>query len=243
MSQIVKQDHAISLDLMHALLSLLEKEWEEATTDSVQAKLASIATFSLMAFCGSLFRGPEVFLVFVCSGYLRSHGRKYQTVLLPNGLFTGVFSLSISHNYLGVLNMSRLTRYLEEILFPDYTMPGGVLPVLYGDAIFMNVNYSTILAKYDYVGNVKVDYVIKRLNHRMSGIWQSIELMYGAFFNLFSLFESKRHLKTFCDETSAYCLGVIGFFIFNCYACLNESACSSIFDSFAPTIQEYLPFG
>jgi hypothetical protein len=65
-------------------------------------------------------------LFFVCSGYLRSHGLKYQTVLLPNGLFTGVFGLSISHNDLGVLNMSRLTRYLEDILFPDYAMPGGL---------------------------------------------------------------------------------------------------------------------
>ncbi len=180
-------------------------------------------------------------LFFVCSGYLRSHGLKYQTVLLPNGLFTGVFGSSISHNDLGVLNMSRLTRYLEDILFPDYAMPGGLLPALYGDAIFMNVNYSTILAKYDFIGNVEVDYLIKRLNHRMSGIRQSIELMYGAFFNLFSLFESKRHFKIFRDATSAYRLGVIGFFILNCYTCLNGSACNSIFDSFAPTIQEYLP--
>ncbi len=105
----------------------------------------------------------------------------------------------------------------------------------------MNVNYSTILAKYDFIGNVEVDYLIKRLNHRMSGIRQSIELMYGAFFNLFSLFESKRHFKIFRDATSAYRLGVIGFFILNCYTCLNGSACNSIFDSFAPTIQEYLP--
>jgi hypothetical protein len=47
--------------------------------------------------------------------------------------------------------------------------------------------------------------------------------------------------KFFCDETSAYRLGVIGFFILNCYTCLNGLACNSIFDSFAPTIQEYLP--
>jgi len=118
-------------------------------------------------------------------------------VLLPNGLFTGVFGLSISHNDLGVLNMSRLTCYLEDILFPDYAMPGGLLPALYGDAIFMNVNYSTILAKYDYIGNVEVDYLIKRLNHHMSGIQQSIELMYGAFSTCFLYLNQNNTSKFF----------------------------------------------
>ena len=107
----------------------------------------------------------------------------------------------------------------------------------------MNVNYSTILAKYDYVDNDEVDYLIKRLNHHMSGIRQLIEMMYGAFFNLFSLFASKRDFKFFRGATSAYRLGVIGFFILKCYTGLNGSVCNSIFDSFAPTIQEYLPFG
>ena len=156
-------------------------------------------------------------------------------------MVAGVFGASMSHNDVGILNMSTLTRYLENILYPDYVMGGGLLPALYGDAIFMNLNYSTILAKYDLVGNDDADYLIRKLNFRMSGIRQSIEHMYGAFFNLFRLFEVKRHFKIFHDATSAYHLGVIGFFILNCYTCFNGSACNSMFDSLSPTIQEYLP--
>ncbi len=166
---------------------------------------------------------------------------KYQTTLLPNGMIAGVFGASMSHNDVGILNMSRLCRYMEDILYPNYVMAGGLLPALFGDAIFMNLNHATILAKYDLVGNAEADYLIKKLNYRMSGIRQSIEHMYGAFFNLFRLFEVKRQFKIFRDATSAYRLGVIGFFILNCYTCFNGSACNSMFDSFCPTIQEYLP--
>ena len=49
-------------------------------------------------------------------------------------MVAGVFGTSASHNDIGVLNLSRLQEYLEEILFPDYVMDGGLLPVLYGDA-------------------------------------------------------------------------------------------------------------
>jgi len=153
----------------------------------------------------------------------------------------GVFGSSLSHNDLGILNMSRLNRYLEEILYPDYVMPGGLLPALFGDAIFMHQNLATILARYEYVGNAAADELIHKLNYRMSGIRQAIELMYGAFFNLFSLFEVKRRFKIFRDATLAYRLGVVGFFILNCYTCLNGSACNSIFETFPPTLQQYLP--
>ena len=74
---------------------------------------------------------------------------KYQTTLFPNGMVAGVFGASMSHNDIGILNMSMLTRYMENILYPDYVMDGGMLPALYGDSIFMHLNYATILAKYD----------------------------------------------------------------------------------------------
>ncbi len=134
---------------------------------------------------------------------------KYQTTLFPNGMVAGVFGASMSHNDIGILNMSTLTRYLEDILYPDYEMDGGLLPALYGDAIFMNLNYATILAKYDLVGNKEADYFIRRLNFQMPGIRQSIEHMYGAFFNLFRLFEVKWHFKIFCGATTAYCFKLL----------------------------------
>jgi len=61
MGQIVCQDRAVSLELMHAFCSLLEQEWEVASEQKIQSKIASLGAYSVIAFCGS-FRGPEVFM-------------------------------------------------------------------------------------------------------------------------------------------------------------------------------------
>jgi hypothetical protein len=61
MGQVVKQDRAISLDLMHAFLGLLDEEWENAHSLKDKSLVASLGAYSVIAFCGS-FRGPEVFL-------------------------------------------------------------------------------------------------------------------------------------------------------------------------------------
>jgi hypothetical protein len=62
MGQIVKQDHAISLGLMHTLCQVLEREWESADTHSQRSQVASLGAWAVICFCGS-FRGPEMFLV------------------------------------------------------------------------------------------------------------------------------------------------------------------------------------
>jgi hypothetical protein len=62
MGQVVKQDRAVSLDLMHALMERLECEWSSAEDIRSKKVIASIGAYALIAFCGS-FRGPEVFLV------------------------------------------------------------------------------------------------------------------------------------------------------------------------------------
>jgi hypothetical protein len=61
MGQEIRQDMAISLPVMHALLHNLEQDWLAATSPAAQRFLASIGAFVCIAFCGS-FRGPEVFL-------------------------------------------------------------------------------------------------------------------------------------------------------------------------------------
>jgi hypothetical protein len=60
-------------------------------------------------------------------------------------MVAGVYGTSTSHNDIGVLNLSGLVEYLENILHPDFEMDGGVLPALYGDAIFVNVPHTTIV--------------------------------------------------------------------------------------------------
>jgi hypothetical protein len=61
MGQEVRQDWAIPLPAMHALIGILEQEWATATELKDRSLIASIGAYSLIAFCGS-FRGNEVFL-------------------------------------------------------------------------------------------------------------------------------------------------------------------------------------
>jgi len=86
MGQIVCQDRAVSLELMHAFCSLLEQEWEVASEQKIQSKIASLGAYSVIAFCGS-FRGPEVFmtdlfgLIKYDSERLMAEGKEY--VMIP----------------------------------------------------------------------------------------------------------------------------------------------------------------
>jgi hypothetical protein len=64
MGQVVRQDRAISLEVlevMHQLMENLELEWSNGPQDN-RSDIASLGAFCLIAFCGS-FRGPEMFLV------------------------------------------------------------------------------------------------------------------------------------------------------------------------------------
>ena len=62
MGAIVKQDRAISLPVMHALMTMLEEEWKACETLRDRSLVASVGAYSIIAFTGS-FRGNEVFLV------------------------------------------------------------------------------------------------------------------------------------------------------------------------------------
>lgn len=62
MGQEVRQDRAISLLLMHALMGQFETEWTAAHDLGAKFLIASLGAYSIICFCGS-FRGPEGFLV------------------------------------------------------------------------------------------------------------------------------------------------------------------------------------
>jgi hypothetical protein len=62
MGQVVRQNWAITLPAMHELLKLLEREWNEGTSDSQLETAASLGAFSAIAFCASL-QGSEIYMV------------------------------------------------------------------------------------------------------------------------------------------------------------------------------------
>ena len=167
------------------------------------------------------------------SGYFRGHGLKYQTVLLPNGLYGSVWGASQQHNDTGVFNMSGLEELLAEILEPD---KNGNLPCLLADGIFSE---SALVMTTKVHNGATANY--KRVYKRLASIRQPVELQYGLFFNVFRLFRNRNAFKLFNNAKHAYRLGVVGFFLLNCYTCLNGSVVNSFYNSRAPTLEEYIP--
>ena len=86
MGQEIRQDRALSLLVMHALMNLFDQEWHSATESHQKLCLSSLAAYCIICFCGS-FRGPEVFLVdlFGLRKYLATprHSSELAYVVVP----------------------------------------------------------------------------------------------------------------------------------------------------------------
>jgi hypothetical protein len=86
MGQIVKQDWAIPLPVVHALLDTLESDWSAAQILNWKEKelIGMLGAYVVTAFCGS-FWGNEVFLadMFGTAKYLRATNTPANTVIVP----------------------------------------------------------------------------------------------------------------------------------------------------------------
>jgi hypothetical protein len=86
MGQIVKQDWAIPLSVVHALLDTLESDWRAAQLLGWKERelISMLGAYVVTAFCGS-FRGNEVFLadMFGTAKYLRATDTPENTIIVP----------------------------------------------------------------------------------------------------------------------------------------------------------------
>jgi hypothetical protein len=86
MGQEIRQDRAISLLFMHALMTGFDKEWRSTTDPHQKLHLTSLAAYCIICFCGS-FHLPEVFLVdlFGLRKYLDTprHSSELPYVIIP----------------------------------------------------------------------------------------------------------------------------------------------------------------
>ena len=112
------------------------------------------------------------------SGYVCEHGLKYQTILLPNGLYGSVWDASMQHNDTGLLNLSGLEDYMAEMLEPD---ENGNLPCCLADGIFSES--ALIMTTKIHNGATSND---KQVYKKLASIRQPVELQYGLLFNLLS---------------------------------------------------------
>lgn len=167
------------------------------------------------------------------SGYLKRHGLKFQTLLLPNGLFGSVWGSSMSHNNIGILNMSGLVDHLQTIL--HWILGTDLYPTMLGDSIFVP---NPVLTRRVGAPEGTLQDIIDR---RMKSMRQPVELCYGIFFNLFQLFKISTQFKLFKSAEKSYGTMMVSYILFNCYTCFNGNVATCFFDSQPPSIKEYLP--
>lgn len=167
------------------------------------------------------------------SRYFRAHGLKYLVVVFPNGMVGLVYGSSLNTNDNGMLNLSGLNDYLTSILSPV----GQHFPALYGDGIFALL--ATITGRYRHPTERE-----KRINAWMASLRECIEHVFAQYFNLFHLLCRKEQFRLLQGRADfKLCIGVVTFFILNCYTCLNGSPVNEMFGTLSPEIEDYIPLG
>ena len=81
----------------------------------------------------------------------------------------------------------------------------------------------------------------KAFNSRMNSLRQCIELLYGLLINKFRILSDKKQFKLLKEGDRAIRSASVCFFLLNCWTCFNGNQVNTIFQSQAPTIDEYLP--
>jgi len=148
-------------------------------------------------------------------------------------MFGSVFGASWNRNDNGILNLSGLADYLVSLLS---MIPGtNFFPALYGDAIF--ALSATIIGRFP----TPCDEPQTVVNKRMSTVRMSEEHAYGLVFNLFRLLSQQRQMSLLRDGATKRRLGVITFFLYNCYTCFRHNGANTMFRTTPPTLAEYLP--
>jgi hypothetical protein len=166
------------------------------------------------------------------SRYFRAHGLKFLSLLLPNGLVGTVFGANLSQNDNGMINLSGLSDYLLSLLQP---MPShNLYPTVFGDSI---MQLTPVIQSYP-----RTDSARSRIwKRRMASARMSIELDYGLLFNNFRIMIKENDHHLFNNGEHTFRLGIVCFFLKNCYVCLNGSTTNTMFDVDPPTLEQYLP--
>ena len=166
------------------------------------------------------------------SRYFRAHGLKYLTIHLPNGLTGSVFGASLSTNDNGLINLSGVCDYLANDVLE--VIPGHQqFPSLFGDAIMP----LTACSQSYYRNPTPLQ---SYWNRRMSSARMSIEHDYALLFNIFKIMISGDH-QLLRNGEHIFRIGIVCFFLKNCYVCLNGSTTNTLFSSSPPALEEYIP--
>ena len=143
-----------------------------------------------------------------------------------------IFITSLVQSDRGVWNMSGVGPELVRIL-GNSLRPNGMLAALYGDGIF--TPHLCLVPRYRNPNAREL-----RVNMRFAPLRVYVEHTFRDLRNIFRFFNSAARMRLLFDGEMVMKIMVVGFFVLNCYYCLNNTSSRS-FDLQAPSIEEYLP--
>lgn len=158
------------------------------------------------------------------NGHKRTHGLKYQGVMLPNGIIGHMFGqIEGKRHDAAMLEESGLLQAMEQI--GDYCV--------YGDQAYP-ISPKLISP----FRGVALTADQQAFNDAMVPLRLSIEWGFGEIIKFFALLDFKKNLKLQLQPISKYYL--VGTILGNCHACVYGSNTSASFQLNPPALEEYL---
>ena len=151
--------------------------------------------------------------------YLHSHRLKFQSILLPNGMWALVYGALQRHNDLGMLNMSGITdNILQYFVTNGVEVGDGTIPSLNGDQIYI----AAVTHKID---NTAPGSLERLLNKRMNIGRTTIEHQYTDLFSMFKLLKMKHKFRIFKNGKEMHTLVLVSLFCITFYHATMVTRC------------------
>lgn len=165
----------------------------------------------------------------IYNGHKRQHGFKFQAVVTPDGIVSHLCGPFTGNRHdITILRESGLLENLRQQL-RDKDGPY----CLYGDAGYALC--PQLLCPYK---GARITREQHRFNTTMSRIRIAVEMQFGKVLQYFAFNDYKKNLKPGLQPVALYY--VVATVLTNCHTCLYGSAVTSLFQSGAPSVEEYL---
>ena len=149
------------------------------------------------------------------SGYFKAHGLKAQIFFLPNGMIGSAYIAALRHNDNGILNMSGLLDYIQDLIGHIRLPVHGLCPSLYTDAIYQltpNITPRIINPVNDNATWMDI---------RMSGLREYEDHLFSDFKTLFAIYNQPFKNRMLNNGHHFIKMLMFLFFVLNCYYCIH----------------------
>lgn len=172
---------------------------------------------------------PQLHQRHLFSGHKRQHGVKFQAIVTPDGIVSHLGGpFTANRHDAAILTQSGLLPFMEQQFRDDKRNF-----CLFGDAGYPISAHLVCPFK-----GASLTEDQRAFNVEMSRSRICVEWSFGKVIELFAFLDFKKNLKLFLQPIAKYY--VVATILANCHTCLYGSQTTSLFNTRAPTLQQYL---